>query len=167
MQSTSIFDANAFMETTHKGQLDTTYVLPDEGDYLAQTTDKITIRSGTVGEGKQNAGAPWAAVELQWELMDDTLRKKLNQDHVYVRQSFMLDLNEHGQLDLGTNRNMRLKRLLDATGVNKLKSWNFGHLKYQSGYVHVEHSKPDGFDDSVAEITRVTSPDKARANGAG
>lgn len=158
--SNSAFDSNAFMETSYKGGLDTTYVLPDEGEYAAQITDKITFRSGVVGEGKQRSGEPWAGVELQWEILDDNVRRKLNMEHVYVRQSLMLDLTpdstaDRPQLDFGTNRNMRLKRLLEATGLNRQKNWTFSSLKHQTGTVKVEHRRPDGFDDDIAEVTRV------------
>jgi hypothetical protein len=164
MQTTSIFDATSFMETTHKGGLDTTYVLPDVGDYAAQITDKVELRSGLVGADKQRAGEPWASADIQWEILDDGVKKKLNMERVFVRQSLMLDLvpgsgtnGTPAQLDFGTNRNMRLKRLLEATGLNRQKSWNFNMLKFQQGTIHVEHRKPDGFDDFIADVTRVAA----------
>lgn len=158
----SVFDVNTFLETTHKGNLDTTYVLPDAGEYTAQITDKIAIRTGT-----RDDGTAWATIDIQWELLDEALKERLNMHKVLVRQSFFLDLNEHNQLDLGVNRNMRLKRLWEATGVNKQKQVSIGALKFQSAHVKVEHRQPEGFDDPMAEVTRVTSLDKARArNGA-
>lgn len=158
----SAFDSNAFLETSFKGGLDTSYILPDPGDYGAQITDKITFRAGLVSDGKERAGETWASVDIQWELLDDNMKQKLNSEHVFVRQSLMLDLTpgsspERPQLDFGTNRNMRLKRLLEATGLNKQKNWNFASLKHQTGTVHVEHKRIDGFDDDIAEVTRVTA----------
>lgn len=167
MQSSSLFDVNSFLETTHKGQLDTTFVLPDVGDYLAQCQPltKDSLRSGTIGDDKARAGEPWAALELQWELTDDTVRAKMNMPKVLVRQSLMLDLTASTppQLDWGTNRNMRLKRLLDVTGLNKQKNFSIGALAFATALVHVEH-RPDANDSEIiyAEVTRVTSPDKAR-----
>lgn len=171
MQSTSLFDVNSFLETTHKGNLDTHFVLPDVGDYLAQCQPltKDSLRSGVVGPDKARAGEPWAALELQWELNDDSVKAKLNMDKVVVRQSLMLDLTATTppQLDWGTNRNMRLKRLLDATGLNKQKSFNISALAFASALVHVEH-RPDPNDAEIiyAEITRVASPEKARVREA-
>lgn len=163
MQSKSLFDVNSFLETTHKGNLDTAFVLPDVGDYLAQITDKIEVRSGVNGPDKRNAGEPWASLDIQWELHDDSVRTKMNMEHVFVRQSFFLDLTPSNQLDLGVNKNMRLKRLWEVTGVNKQKTVSLGMLKFQQGFVHVEH-RPDQNDADIiyAEITRVTSPDRAR-----
>jgi hypothetical protein len=57
--ATSLFDVNQFLETSHAGKLDTRYVLPDMGDYPAQTTDKITSRSGVIADGDY-AGNAWA-----------------------------------------------------------------------------------------------------------
>jgi hypothetical protein len=167
VQSSSLFDVNSFLETTHKGQLDTAFVLPDVGDYLAQCQPltKDSLRSGTIGSDKARAGEPWAALELQWELTDDTVRAKMNMPKVIVRQSFMLDLTPTtpAQIDWGTNKNMRLKRLLDATGLNKQKNFSIVALAFATALVHVEH-RPDPNDSEIiyAEVTRVTSPDKAR-----
>ncbi len=170
MQSKSIFDANTFLETTQKGGLDTAFVLPDPGDYPAQVTDKPVPRSGIIGEGKGRAGEPWASVDIQWEIMDDSVRTKLNMERVLVRQSLMLDLIPNTglngvppQLDLGTNKNMRLKRLLDATGLNKQKQWSLGSLQFQQGLIKVEHrDDPNDSDIKYAEVVRVSSLSKRR-----
>jgi hypothetical protein len=166
--ATSLFDVNQFLETSHAGKLDTRYVLPDMGDYPAQTTDKITSRSGVIADGDY-AGNAWAQVELQWELQSDEVRKKLNMEHVYVRQSLMLDLDQDSwkknkviQLDFGINRNMRLKRLLEATGLNSLKAWSITMLKHQPALVHVTHKKIDNYDDPIAEVDRVAPLSQAR-----
>jgi hypothetical protein len=167
MQGNSLFDVNTFLETTHKGNLDTKFVLPDAGDYMAQCQPltKDSLRSGVVGPDKTRAGEPWAALELQWEIIDDGVKAKLNMEKVVVRQSLMLDLTSSTppQLDWGINRNMRLKRLLEATGLNRQKSFNISALAFANALVHVEH-RPDPNDAEIiyAEITRVTSPDKAR-----
>lgn len=159
----SSFDASAFLETTFKGQMDTTYVLPDEGDYPAQATERMEYNAGYIAEGKNRGGEPWANVTVWWKLLDDKARQKLNlsegQD-LLVRQSIMLDLApgstpESPIIDWGTNKNMRLKRTLEATGLNKQKNFTLNALKFQQATVRVEHRRPDGFDDDVAEVVRV------------
>jgi len=170
MQSKSLFDVNTFLETTHAGKLSTEFVLPDPGDYLAQVTDKMDAVSGIIGADKQRGGEPWASLLLQWELMDDSVRAKMNMEHVIVRQSIMLDLvpgtginGVPPQLDFGVNKNMRLRRVYDAVGVLKNAKINPGMLKFQSALVHVEHrADPNDAEIIYAEVTRVTSPDKAR-----
>jgi hypothetical protein len=163
----SLFDVNSFLETTHLGHLDTHFVLPDAGDYLAQCQPitKDSLRSGVIGNDKTRSGEPWAALELQWEITDETVKAKLNMSKVLVRQSLMLDLTSTTPpaLDWGTNRNMRLKRLLEVTGLNKQKNFQLSGLAFATGLVHVEH-RPDPNDSEIiyAEVTRVTSPDKAR-----
>lgn len=164
----SIFDANTFLEIQQKPNLDSwQYKNPDIGDYLAQITDKLEIRSGTIGQDKQRAGQPWATLDIQWEIMDDAQKAKLNMDKVFVRQSLMLDLNNNNQLDLSTNKNMRLRRLLDSTGLLSGKGFSLGMLKFATAVVHVEH-RPDPNDPEIiySEVTRVTSPAKAQARAA-
>ena len=159
----SPFDSAAFLETSQPGNLDTSYVLPDEADYHGQMTDRIDYNAGYIGAGKQNAGAVWANVTLWWELLDDKQRQRLNLSDgqkLLVRQGIMLDLApgstpEAPILDWGTNKNMRLRRLVDATGLNKRKKWTINDFKFAEATVHVEHRRPDGFDDSIAEVTRV------------
>jgi hypothetical protein len=170
MQGQSIFDPNAFLETSFKGQQDTNYVLPDIGDYPAQIVDTPRTSGVSVRSGIGSDGRPYATLDVQWQLNDDSLAAKLNMTQVLVRQSFFLDLTDSTppQLDLGTNKNMRLKRLWDATGINKAKQVSIGMLKFQTAVVHVDH-RPDSNDPDIiyAEVTRVTSADKARSNGAG
>jgi len=156
----TVFDPNQFLESQHKGNVDTSYVLPDEGEYMAQTTDKITVRSGLIEKGDR-AGQPWASIELQWEIQDENLKQKMNMDKVFVRQGIMLDLDANNQIDWGTNKNMRLKRLIDATGLNSQKNFSLNMLKFQPGYVKVEHRKIEGMDDLMAEVTRVVNISKA------
>lgn len=169
--STSVFDPNVFMETNYKGNLDTTYVLPDEGDYIAQASD-VKITSGLIGKGDRT-GQPWANCSITWELTGpaaDEYKTKFKIDKCTARQGVMLDLLvENGRVigpDLGQNKNMRLKRVLDATGLNTSKQWNLAMLKFQTAFVTVKHVRPEGFDDNVAEVTRVVSLSKATANGA-
>lgn len=162
----SPFDSSAFLETSFKGGLDTSYVLPDEGDYAAQISDRVEYNAGTISELKQRAGETWANLTLWWELLDDKQRQRLNLadgQKLLVRQSIMLDLLPGSTpnapiIDWGTNKNMKLKRTLDATGLNKMKQWNFNTFKFQHGTVKVEHKRPDGFEDDIAEVTRVSAP---------
>lgn len=156
-----LFDINTFLQTTHKGGMDTTFVLPPEGDYRAQSTDKVSSASGTVSEGDY-AGNIWGRVELQWELQDDTLKAKLNMPKILVRQSLMLDFDQDAWhkhkkavIDWGINKNMATKRLLAATGLDKLPQWNWNMLKHQPALVTVKYRRPEGFTDNIAEVSRV------------
>lgn len=169
MAGDPLFDINAFLDTRYKGGMDINYVLPPEGDYTAQSTDRLSTRSGTIAEGDR-AGEMWAAMELWWELTDEKLRHDLHMDHVLVRQSIMLDFNQDAwkqarkvELDWSPNRNMKYKRLIEATGLNAQKDWNANMLKHQPALVKVEHRRIDGFDDPMAEVTRVMSLKAKRA----
>ena len=161
MAKSSTFDSNAFLDTVFDGGMDTSVILPDPGDYPAQITDKIELNTGIIGEGKMRAGEPWANLSIQWELLDENVKKNLNMERVFARQSIMIDLlpgstPDRPMIDLGTNKSMRLKKLADVTGLNKNKKWRPSELKFQTATVHIEHRRPDGFDDDVAEVTRVS-----------
>lgn len=165
-----LFDVNTFLETQHTGGMDTTFVLvPDGWEGPATTTDKIAIRAGVVSDGDY-AGNIWGSLDLQWEINDDDLKKKMNMDKVLVRQSFMLDYDQvawrerqQAILDFGVNKNMRVKRILDALGLNKAKNWNFNMLKFQPAIVQVKHRMIEDFDDPIAEVVRVSSIKSQRA----
>src|SRR5258706_8249087 len=152
--TTSVFDPNVFMETNYKGNLDTTYILPDEGDYVAQIIDR-QVKSGLIGKGDRT-GQPWATVNLSWELTGgaaDDYKAKYNVKAATARQSIMLDLLvENGRVigpDLGQNKNMRLVRLLEAIGLNAAKQWNISMFLHQTAFVTVKHVRPESFDDNI------------------
>ncbi|SRR5216683_4119045 len=174
MPSQSLFDINTFLDTHHKVDIDAPFVLPDAGDYPAQITDTQRTPGINVISGVGDDGRPYAILNVQWELQDETIKAKLNTERVFARQSFFLDLTEDTppQLDFGTNKNMRLRSLWKATGCkpNSKGQINIGMLKFQTGYVHVENMPargPNADPDMLfPTVTRVTSADKARANGA-
>jgi hypothetical protein len=161
----SVFDPTTFLETQHAGNLDTRYVLPDEGDYLAQVTDKITLRTGR----RTDDNSVWAAMTLQCELIDcDAMKKKLNMERIFVNFDMFLDLlpestEDAPRLDMGTNRNMRLKRLYEAAGINRNKQIAPSMLKFTTITAHVEHEQ-DRNDPEVqyAKVTRAASAEKMR-----
>jgi hypothetical protein len=164
----SIFDPNTFLETVYKGVVDTKFHSVPEGDYVAQCKD-LTLREVT---GEKIDGVA-VLFELYWEIADDTLAKKMGVERVpFVKQSTWLDLVERNgektaQLDFGTNKNMGIKRLMETFGLNDGK-FNMGRLKFQTGFIKVAHRpNPDDPESPFAEVSRVTSLEKAKAAQAG
>lgn len=164
MQSSSLFDVNTFLETHHTANLDPTYHIPDEGDYLAQLQPDMTATSGV------NDGRRWTFLNFLWEIIDDNVKRALNLDRVQVRQSVRLDIVPNStpwQTDLGINKSMALKALYKVAGLLDGKhgkgTINPRMLVHMSALVHVSH-RPDPKDPEIvyAEVTRVTSPDRAR-----
>lgn len=139
---------------------------------MAQIAD-VKLRSGSISAGKERAGEPWVTVDFTWELMGSSAEDQktaLNMTRLTARQSIMIDLlvtgNRATGFDLGVNKNMRLKRVLEATGLNQSKEWNLSMFKNLTAFVTVKHNKPEGLDDAVADVSRVVSLAKAQANGA-
>lgn len=160
----SIFDPNTFLETTYKGVVDTKFHSVPENDYVAQCKD-VRLREVT---GEKIEGVA-VLVELYWEIADDDLAKVMNVDRVpHVKQSIWLDLVERNgektaQLDFGTNKNMGIKRLMDTFNLNDGK-FSLGRIKNQTGYIKVTHrANPDDPEAPFAEVSRVTSLEKAKA----
>lgn len=163
----SIFDPNTFLETTYKGTIDTKFHSVPEGEYVAQCKD-IKLREVT---GDKIDGVA-VLLELYWEPNDDALAKSMNVDRIpQIKQSVWLDLVERNgektaQLDFGTNKNMGVKRLMETFNLNDGK-FNMGRLKFQTGYIKVTHRpNPEDAESPFAEVSRVTSLEKARASRA-
>lgn len=160
----SVFDPTTFLETQHAGNLDTNYVLPNEDDYLIQFLDKMTVRTGT--DKNNNV---WASMTIQCELLDcDAMKRSLNMDRILVNADFFLDLAEGStedapRLDMGTNKNMRLKQAYAAAGIMKNKQLSPAMLKFQTvtGKLVHETDRNDN-DRQFAKIVRFASADKMR-----
>jgi hypothetical protein len=160
----SIFDPTSFLETVYKQAIDTKFHSVPEGEYIAQCKD-INYREVT---SDKIDGVRYLA-ELTWEITDEAVAASMNVERVpQVRQSVWLDLvTKNGQtlpqLDWGTNKNMGLKRLMDTFSLNDGK-FAVGKLKFQTGYIRVSHRvNPEDPESPFAEVSRVTSLDKARA----
>lgn len=176
----SVFDPQSFMETQFAGNLDTSYVNVPPGEGLAQISG---VKLSQIDF--PNIGGSGVRCELTWKLVEGSpffaeAVATTGMKEPTVSQQFLLDgdvVDGRFKLDLGVNKNMRLKHVVEATGLNKSKHWNFGSLTHQTAHVKVEHSAmidkakqplldDDGKPRFRAEVTRVTSIDKARAKAA-
>jgi hypothetical protein len=157
----SVFDATTFMSTTIKAELDTKFPVIPEGEYLAQVK-KIDMRQV---EFRKIEGSG-IAIEVQWELLDDSVRESTKMEHPFCRQSFLLDLvkdSDPPQLDLGEGRNIRLGQILAACGLNSKKGWSIGMILNQTCGVRVKHrDNPDDPEAPFSDVSRVISLDKFR-----
>jgi hypothetical protein len=153
----SIFDPNSFLQTEYKGTIDTEYHNCPPGEYIAQIK-KLDLRQVTF---KKIEGSG-VGIDIQWELLDDEVKKAMNMEQPQVRQSFLLDLIEgRNQLDLGPNRNMKLKNIIKALDLNSGK-FALNQLMHGTAYVKVGQ-RPDDDDPEIiySEVTRVTGLERA------
>ena len=150
------FDVNDFLSTSHND------VPPDQstpipaGEYNVQVgTDDKAMKL----EGGEKDGRPWRRLDLTLKIADPAgALKATHGENPTMRHGVMLDLIEGStQLDLGVNRNVRLGKILEATGVRK-PGWKMTDLYGKSFRIKVIH-KPDRDDPTItrAEVSQVTT----------
>lgn len=112
----SIFNAEAFLTSTIEAPLSTERLLVPAGEYNA-FVEKIDVKSGTIEKG-DNAGKPWARLDVTFNIDDDHVREVMLTSKVTRTHGVMLDLDENGNLDTRKGRNIRFANLLKAFGLN-------------------------------------------------
>lgn len=158
----STFDANSFMEQNFKTELDVRLTPVPEGEYIAQIID-VKLREVQF----RKIEGTGVGIDITWEITDDNVRRAMNMEHPQARQSFLLDLDADGRLDLGKNKNVRLGRVLSATGLNSKRGWSLPMLKFQTAFIKVEQRADDDDPEIVySDVKRVAPLDKARAASA-
>src|SRR5215472_5692587 len=160
----SLFDPQGLLETRHVDEIDTSYHLCPEGTYPAQIAD-VRAREGQ----SEKVAVTWANLDVVWDITDANVKAVMNMDRVQVTQQMFLDLVQDGnggialpvRIDWGTNRNMPLKRIMEATGAKKT-NFSLNELKFQTAAVKVEHepdrqgaTNADGTPVKYARVTRV------------
>lgn len=137
----SVFDTNSLLEQVYEGEIDTTFHLCPKGEYMAQITD-LALREGT----SEKVAVTWANLDVVWEILDDNVKKHMNMNKVNVRQQMFMDLVTNGsgeiaqpvQINWEVNRNMTLKRIMEATGASRTR-FALNNLKFQTAWIEVDH----------------------------
>ena len=121
--NTSAFDIDTFLHQEVEGALDTTYTPVPEGEYQAYI-DTIAAQTVNTADGT----AP--VLHVTYLVVDDGLKEELDMERPTVRQTLWLDLDEHGQLQMGTNKNVKLGRLREVVGQNRAgEAWSPSQLE--------------------------------------
>lgn len=137
--SDSAFDPDTFLDTSIEKANETVYTPIPEGDYQAMV-DKI--------EGRKAKDSP--LLDITFEILDDNLKEKMDQEKLTVRSSVFLDVDDNGMLAFGMNKNVRLGKLRDALGQNKDgKPWSPRMLEGAGPLVINVTQRPDKDDPSV------------------
>lgn len=158
------FNANSFVNQTFTGANSTRYVTAPEGDYTlmidSRSTDVEKWMSENEAKKGPNAGRVFVSMDVPVEILDDTVRATLQQEHVYSRYRMILDFDKDGRLDFSEGKNVKLGKLRDALHQNDpSQPWNPVMLGNSSvpfkGHV-IE--TPDKTDPTVkySEVSRVT-----------
>lgn len=130
------FDADAFMGQTIDAELDTTIVLPPEGDYRAMIGEfdsESGFRTFVGKDTSKNPGKEYTMFQPPFVLGDDQRLAEVlaarGTDKIVVSHNGMfLDLTDEGQLDTSKGKNVDLGRLRDAVGQNSTPGWRFTNL---------------------------------------
>lgn len=144
-----MFDPQTFLEQSVPTGFDTQYKPCPPGEYQGIINK---LNEPRVLEGKDGRDDS-VVMDIQWEILDDEVRKTLDMEEVFVRQSVFLDIDESGGLARGPNKNITYGRLLEATRLNDGSDVSPIRLVGQGPcLVKVEHDKTGQY----ANVTRVS-----------
>jgi hypothetical protein len=158
------FDPATFMNQTVDEPISADYVLCPEGEYQAMIDDfdENVFRTNEFVYSKgPSAGLPgeMTTFNCPWVIQDDRAKLALNRDKVIVPMPVILDFDQNGALDHGTNKNVKLGQLREATGQNGKGPWTIANLKNAGPamvrVVHREITRKDKTKYKMAEIDRV------------
>lgn len=145
----SMFDPQAFMDTTTDQSNDTTMTPCPEGEWQATASD-VNIKTGT----SQKTGEDWARLDVKWEIVGTEANTISERDKIIVTQGVMLDVNGSG-LDMGKGKNIGLGRLREALGLNTPGApFSPRMIIGRSAKVAIKHREYEGkiFDDVKAAL---------------
>lgn len=146
------FDPAAFLNQTFDEANSTESVPVPEGEFLA-------ISEGTKVDTWQTRDGSKSGLKclVTWSIQDDNVKQLLERKEVKVRQEFILDTTETGNLDFGKGKNVTLGRLREALDLNTPgQPFAFGMIDGRMGKVLVKHRVYN--DSIIAEVKGVVKP---------
>lgn len=155
------FDPRSLLTTTVKAKLDTK--LPpiplDETDEFQLLCNKVDVHTLT----SKKDGQQYVSLDLSYQLLDESVAKRMNIEKPTARYSFLLEVDPKKGLEIGPAKNVRLGRLLEASGIHA-KEWSLSMLEGTTCYGKIKH-RADEDDPEIIynEVSRVTSVPKRRA----
>lgn len=128
------FDPSSFLDESVTDPNSTSSTPVPEGEYTA-VAGEPALRNGT-----DKNGAPWNALDINWAIDDPKVAEVTGRPANSVRQSFFLEIDEKGKLDIGKGKNVSLGRLREAIGLNTPgKPFSFRMIQGQVAKVTVKH----------------------------
>lgn len=109
---TSMFDPDTFLDSFIEEGNETERVLIPAKVYPAYI-EEVKMRNGD-----REDGTPWVQLVLKWCIEDGEAAALLNKDKVVLTDSFFIDLDDNGQIAVGTNKNLHLGKVRKAVGKN-------------------------------------------------
>ena len=142
------FDASNFLQQTVEEPLADEPTLIPPGEYEA-VIDKVGARAPRDNDSGVN-------VSLSWEITDDALRTSLGRPKVIVPQFMFVELDEHGRIATGGDKNWRLGQVKAAVGQNSSGPWQINMLQGAGpAVIRVVHNTYQG--NTSAQVDRVVA----------
>lgn len=160
---TSNFDADAFMQQTVDGPLETEFKLVPAGEYQNVFIDDFDSKALELVEGDSaKTGKPYSFLKLSlpFKLTNDArLLAEFGNDTARVYKELNVDRDENGGIARGTNKNVELGRIYAAAGLNAQGSslpMLRGAGPFVITIVHESGKRKDGSEWKNAKVGKVT-----------
>lgn len=159
------FDADAFMQSNVDAPMATEMVLIPEGRYQAHISDfdssAFELFQFKYKKGP-NAGQNGSMLKftVPFVINDDAAKLKIGKQLSNTLTStcqMIIDRDEFGKIDYGTNRNVQLGKLRAAVNQNAAGPWAPSSLRNAGPlYVKVVHESYKRADGSIGKAARIT-----------
>lgn len=155
------FNPQAFLNQTIHAPMATQITPCPVGDWIAQISTKIPVEEwfdeATWKDKKTGQEKSQPTCKVPVEIIDSRAKELLPRENIILNYDMFLDVDAHGHLDTGEDKNVRLGALREALGQNEDTSWVFSKLfgagPFVAKVVHTVDEKRDG--QTFAKITRV------------
>lgn len=135
-----MFDPNSFLMQETEGANSTESVPVPVGEWL-MTAVECKPREWVAKNDPSKSGI---AVDILFEVNDQTVLDLLERDVVKIKLGIMLDTTETGGLDMGKGKNVQLGRLRQALGLNDPSAkFSFGMIPGRQVKGLVKHRAGD------------------------
>lgn len=146
----SQFNPEQFLDQTVTEANDTIVIPVPVGDYTAVATE-VKCRSW---QSKNDPSLAGLALDITWEIDDESVKELLGRQKVTAKQGIMLDLTDSGGLDMSKGRNVALGRLREALDLNQPGvPFSFSKIPGRVARISVSH-RING-EELFAEVKRV------------
>jgi hypothetical protein len=152
------FNAEDFLSQSVSGPMSTSLPVVPEGEYRAtigMEADDVKIE---LIQGKKDPTKTYPRLTLLWKITGEGVNQDLARDTITVRDQFLLDTNDAGQLDTGEGRNVSLGVRRAALGLNDGPFALSNFRGAGPALIRVTHrSNPNDPSIKYAEVARVVA----------
>jgi hypothetical protein len=162
-QTQSTFDADAFMQQTVDGPLETEYKLVPVGEYQNAYIEDFDSKALQLSEGdsaKTGKAYSFLKFSLPFKITDDPkIMNEIGMDTARVYKELNLDRTDSGGIATGPNKNVELGRIYEAAGLNSGNA-ALSNLRGTGPFVitvvHESGKRKDGSEWKQARVGKIT-----------